>query len=293
MPVTNAKELTRTFENELGKVPKAVRRWVCVLSDQTLSGSPVITTEILNATTGQAWGVPHPDNSACKLRRVEITEGYEGSPYHVLVTAEFSIVRDEELVAPADRPAVWSFEGQGIEVPALYYYSGGGNGTMYPLTNSAGDYFPNLTTSEFAIRARVTKNFTALPSAQLQATNSVNSDGYLGGGPHTWKCAGVAINYVYEEWSGVVIKYWQAVSELMYRYTGWDLQLPDVGWNFIDGGQRRRAMVFDFNNGDWVASATPVGLNGSGGMTLGAPAILVRRVAPELAFTPLFGEPPT
>jgi hypothetical protein len=209
------------------------------------------------------------------------------------VTAEYSIVRDEELLDPVSRPSIWSFEGQGIETPALYYYSGSGNGTMYPLTNSAGDYFPNLTTSEFCVRATVSKNFQNLPSAQLQATNCVNSDSYLGGGAHTWRCAGVSITYSYEEWGGNVIKFWTASSELVFRLTGWDLQLPDVGWNYIESGQRRRAMVFDFENGEYVASANPVGLNGSGGQTFGTPAILVRRVAPEIAFAPVFGTPPS
>jgi hypothetical protein len=72
------------------------------------------------------------------------------------------------------------------------------------------------------------------------------------------------------------------------------LFLPDVGWNFIDGGQKRRAMVFDFQNGEWVASANPVGLNGSGGMNFtNFPFINERRVCEEVNFSPLFGTPPT
>jgi hypothetical protein len=51
-------------------------------------------------------------------------------------------------------------------------------------------------------------------------------------------------------------------------------------------------MVFDFENGEWVASANPVGLDGSGNQTFGLPALLQRRVNQVSDFTELFGEPP-
>ena len=49
----------------------------------------------------------------------------------------------------------------------------------------------------------------------------------------------------------------------------------------------------DFENGEWIPSANPVGLNGSGAQTGSYPAILERRVLPEAAFTGLFGSPPS
>jgi len=52
-------------------------------------------------------------------------------------------------------------------------------------------------------------------------------------------------------------------------------------------------MVFDFQNGEWVASANPVALDGNGNQATGRPAILARRVNPEADFTALFGTPPT
>jgi hypothetical protein len=66
-----------------------------------------------------------------------------------------------------------------------------------------------------------------------------------------------------------------------------------VGWNYLSGGQKRRAMVFDFENGEWVASANPVGLDGSGNQTSGQPAVLQRRVNQVANFTTLFGTPPS
>lgn len=295
MGVLNTRELPRTFEREIGKAGVAIRRWVVTLSDDTLSNNPTVANDIFAATTGLNFGTPHADSSlsSWKFRKGTMQEGYEGNPYLVLMTGEYSILRDTETVSPLSRDAVWSFEGQGIEVPALYYYDGFGNGTMRPLTNSAYDYFPGLTTTEYSVRARVQKNYASLPSAQLQATNALNSDAYLGGVPHTWKCAGVNTQYTQEEWNGAVVKYWATTSEIIFRASTWNLQLPDIGWNFLAGGQKRRAMVFDFQNGEWVASANPVGLDGSGNLTLGAPAILVRRVSPETSFQTLFGTPPT
>jgi hypothetical protein len=103
----------------------------------------------------------------------------------------------------------------------------------------------------------------------------------------------VKVTTVREEFGGAIVSYWQATAELHYRQSGHNLQLPDVGWNFISGGQKRRAMVFDFENSEWIASPNPVGLDGSGNLTGGVPAILNRRVNPEANFATLFGTPPT
>jgi hypothetical protein len=103
----------------------------------------------------------------------------------------------------------------------------------------------------------------------------------------------VNATYTIEAHNNNVYTYWATTCELLYRESKWNLQLPDVGWNFIGGGQKRRAMVFDFENGEWVASANPVALNGSGGQSSGFPAILERRVNSEANFGDLFGTPPT
>jgi len=86
------------------------------------------------------------------------------------------------------------------------------------------------------------------------------------------------------------VTYFATTATLAFRQSGHNLLIPDVGFNFIAGGEKRRAMVFDFQNGEWIASPNPVGLNGSGGQTLGAPAILTRRVNPRADFS-TFGTP--
>jgi hypothetical protein len=292
MAIVSTKELARTFSQEIAKAATLKRRWVCVLSDDTLS-SPPTETALIAATTGGNWGVAHPGLSAWRLRKVDINEGFEGSPYHVEVVAEYGVVLANELLAPVDRAAVWNFEASAGDYPALFYYSGGGNGTTYPLTNSAYDYFPGLMTQESLVRATVQKNYAALPSSWFAVNNFVNSDTYLGCGPGTLRVAGITANRVTEVFGASEVSYWSATATIVFRQSGHQLQLPDIGWNFLDGGQKRRAMVFDFQNSEWVASPNPVGLNGSGAQTGGQPAILQRRVNPEAAFLAVFGTAPT
>ena len=290
MGVVSVKELARTFEHELGRSSALKRRWVCVMDD---SGAAPSFSEIVTAVFGGypvGFGVAHPDLPWRKLRKFSYTEGFEGSPYHVEAIAEYGTISDDELLAPASRDAVWSFEAQAGEFPALFYYDD--SNVKRPLTNSAYDYFPGLTTQESLVRATVVKNFATFPSSWFLANNHINSDSYLGCVPTTLKVVGINTAYTQEEFGGAIVRYWATTANLLYRESGHNLQLPDVGWNFIDGTQKRRAMVFDFQNSEWVASPNPVGLNGSGAQTGGAPAVLNRRVNPQTGFAGLFGTVP-
>lgn len=297
MGVVSVKELFRKNIYEVGKSRQLTREFVLVLSDDALTnpmneGSPFAQFLIPNVATKTQRHL-HPTYTSYACRKVTYTEGYEGSPYHVHVVAEYGIVTANELEAPVDRAAVWEFASAPGEVPALYYYDGSGNGTLRPLTNSAYDYFQGLTTQESLITAKVTKNFATLPTSWISAQNFVNDSTYLNCAEHTWKVARVNVVQSQEEFGGTVTRYWQAVAELQYRQSGHNYQLPDVGFNFIGGGQKRRCMVFDFQNDEWIPSPNPVGLDGNGNQTGGAPAILNRRVNPVADFQALFGAPPT
>jgi hypothetical protein len=288
--IVSTRELARTFENEVGSTGgTAKRRWVCMLSDDTLTGGgpPDITT-ILTATAGTAWGAYHPVHTLLRLRKLSVNERFEDNPYAIEVTGEYGLATADELLTPTSRESVWSFESKPGQVPALFYYDGS---TKYPLTNSAYDYFPGLTTDESLVQIKVTKNFSAVPSTWLGLQNFVNDATFLGCAADTVKVAGVDVQYVTEEFNNTLKQYYATTATLAYRQSGHALLLPDVGFNFIDGTQKRRAMVFDFQNGEWVASPNPVGLDGFGGMTLGAPAILTRRVNPRGSFA-TFGTPP-
>lgn len=293
MGIASTTELARTLDLEVGGRPVAKRTWAITLTNDTLEGNPPSETAILLACGIDNWGNAHPDLTTLGLRKINITERFQDSPYHVQVVAEYGTVTANELLAPTNRTAEWTFDAQPSQVPALFYYHGSGNGTRRPLTNSANDFFEGLTTDEQIVRATMSKNFTAFPLDQMQAQNCVNNAAYFGCPQYSWKVAAVKTQYVKELYNLVEVSYWATQCELVYRQSGWNLQLPDVGWNFLDGGQRRRAMVFDFKNGEWIASPNPVGLDGGGNQTLGVPDLLDRRVNAEVNFTSLFGVPPS
>lgn len=294
MGVLSAQELARTFENELGGQPRAVRTWAVTLSDDTLTGSGTNHNDVIVYLELSNYGTQHPDidNPWFGLRKITVNERFQDSPYHLQVIAEYGVVTENEVANPTDRANEWSFEGQTSEVPALFWWDGT---TKRPLVNSAYDYFEGLTTTEQLVKATVKMNLAnwgaLLP--KIQANHHVNSDGYLGCPAHTWKVAGVNTAFTIEIYNNVAHEYWATTCELLYRESGWNLYLPDVGWNYIDGGQKRRAMVFDYENAEWVASPNPVGLNGTGGMNFTTwPTILERRVNREAVFVSLFGLPP-
>jgi hypothetical protein len=298
MGVASYTELARTFENELGGSPKAVRTWAVTLSNDTLENNPTSHLAVINALGLSNYGAAHPDvnNPWFGARKVTVTERFEDSPYHVQVVAEYGVISTAELLAPTSRAAEWQFESKPSQVPALYYWDGQ---TRRPLTNSAYDYYEGLTTEELIVVAKVSKNYADFDAANgpqdlINATNKLNSNSYLGCDPNTWKVAGVSTEYVTEIYNGISYQYWRTTSEIQFRQSTWKLWLPDVGWNFLSGGQKRRAMVFDFENSEWVASPNPVALNGSGGLAIGTwPYIFDRRVNEQVNFSPLFGTPPT
>lgn len=306
MAVKSVVEMPREFEAEIGRPPVALRRWVCNLTDDALS-NPISDPDLVLATAspGLTWGNTHPTWTWLRLRKVTTSENYEGDPYKALVTAEYSAIRPEEAQNPLARDPAWSAEAGSSDVPVLYHYSGVGNGTRLPLTNSAYDYYQGLTTQEAIVRVRVRKNYgippgqispdinSVYPQTQINAINHLNNAEYGGNPAHTYKCTGVTTQLTYEVYGALVYQYWDTTSELTFRQTGWNLQLPDVGFNFLSGGQKRRAMVFDFQNAEWIASPNPVGLDGNGNQTGGAPAILNRRVLPEANFTSIFGAMPS
>ena len=294
MGVVSTKELARTFEREVGRAAVVKRRIICVLSDNTTEGTPTTELAILAAALGiteeqagtSAFGIVHPTATGWRLRKFFINEGYEGSPYHVEVVLEYGAVLASELLSPTSRGAVVSFEASSGEVPALFHFGEGGTPT--PLTNSAGDFFPGLTTQEGIVRINIQKNFSGYPSGWLGANNCVNSDTFLGCAQHTLRVSGVSAAYRQEVFGGTEIGYFESTATLLFRQTGHNLLLPDVGFNYVASGQKRRALVFDFENSQWLPSPNPIALNGSGGLASGQPEILNRRVNPEVSFSSLF-----
>jgi hypothetical protein len=122
----------------------------------------------------------------------------------------------------------------------------------------------------------------------------VNDGSYLGFPTDGVKVQGISGEQAVEQLNGQEVRYWKITSELLCRQTGWNLLLPDVGFNYIDGSVKRRADV-QGPDGEQVASANPIALNGSGGKQTGGnlPAILTRRVYKRISMSQYFGAPPS
>jgi len=279
-------ELARSGEFRFGESPGLERRFVC-----TLDNPGTTTFSQCAIACGVDIGSLHPEYTAVPCTSAEIIEGYEGSRYHVEVVYRYEINDDIlENVNPLQRPDKWTFETQGVAVPALTYFDGT---TQKPLTNSAFDYFEGLTVDEAQTKVVIESNRPTFPSNIATAlTNTVNSGSFLGAGENFWKCQGITGELRRDLVGTSIVKYWKITATLMYRQTTWNLQIPDVGFNFIGGGQKRRVMTFDFENSEWIPSPVPMGLNGSGAQTFGAPAILNRRVYRQANFSQFFGSPP-
>lgn len=287
MAITQHREMPRENSFRLGESRELTRRFVV-----THDGTPPSGVELANALQIDV-GVVHPEYPGNYVLSIDYKENYEDSQYHGEVVVKYGIADLEQLAAPVLRPPIWTFSTQGTTVPALYYYEGSGNGNLQPLTNSAYDYFTGLTTSEAQCKIVIKQNLATFPNAlAIALTNTINSSPWIGSPAYCWKCEGISGELKFEEYGAQIHRFWEVTIELLYRQTGWVLQLPDVGFNYLAGGVKRRAMVFEFQNAEWVASAGPVGLDGSGNQTLGAPAIIQRRVHREANFNAYFGSPP-
>lgn len=286
MAVIAWRELPRTGEWRFGESPELTRRFVITVN------TPGTTTPVeCAAAVGVDIGSPHPVYPSVPCITLAINEHYDESPYHIEFSATYNLAEDlVDNPNPLLRQSVWKFETMGQAVPALFYWDGA---AKKPLTNSAYDYFEGLTVDEAYTRVTIQTNLSTFPSGlATAATNRINAGSYLFGEAKTWKCQGITGEYKKELVGTSIVSYWQATSTLMYRASGWDLQLPDMGFNYLDGGQKRRVMTFDFENKEWIPSPVPMGLNGSGAQTFGAPAILSRQIYLTANFNDLFGSPP-
>jgi hypothetical protein len=292
--------LPRTFSHKFGESPTAELKFVVTVTE------PVAHQLLLN-TVGIFHGSMHPEFSYLLCTEGSVTET---DRQHAEITYRYEVPQvgsQDSQPNPLARRDVWSFSTGGSAVPALVYYQGSGNANRKALINTAGDFFESAMTEEAELRCSISGNRPAFPVAvAAQVTNCVNSDGFMGSAAHQWKCQGISGQQQVEVVSGVEIKYWSVTVELAYRQSGWNLLLPNVGWNYISGSggsaKKRRCYVFSSESEgstEQVASANVMALNDDGSIRFntdftgsGAPTVLNRRVHPEVAFTPLFGTPP-
>ncbi len=278
--------IPRTASHKFGESPTAERKYI-VTVDQ-----PTATQTLVNAV-GIFHAAVHPEFSYLRCLNIQVAET---DRHHAEITYSYELPKQEELDPnPLARPDVWSFSTGGSQVPALVYYDGSGNGNKKPLQNTAKDFFEGLTTLEAEVRASISGNRPTFPLANAAAvTNSVNASSYLGGAAHTWLCAGISGQQATEVVNDVELRYWQITVELVYRASGHNLLLPNVGWNFLENGEKKRAWVWNEDKTEKVASGSPRALTQAGGLKPDnqEPDILTRRVYPEADFSNYFGTPP-
>lgn len=278
--------LPRTFEHRFGSSPTAQRKVIITVD------APESTQNVLDAV-GIYHGAPHPEYAYLVCTSGSFTET---DRYHVEATYSYEVPQvgtSDFQPNPLARPDVWSFSTGGAQVPALVYYHGTGNGDRRPLTNAAYDYFEGLTTLEAEVRATIAWNRANFPADLAAAvTNCINASPYLWGAQHTWQCAGISAQKTTEVVNDIEINYWSGTTELVFRQSGWNLLLPNIGLNYLDGSTKKRATVK--LDGEDIAAASPVALTESGGLAAAntTPIILQRRVFREVDFSSYFGTPP-
>lgn len=278
--------LPRTFTHRFGEAPSAERKFVLTVDEPTATQAAISAIGILH-------GSQHPEFSYLRMLDASVTES---DRHHVEISYKYDVPKQENIDPnPLARPDVWSFSVGGSQVPALVYYNGNGNGDKKPLQNTAKDFFEGLTVNEAEVRATIAGNRAQFPLTEAAAvTNSVNSAAYLGGAKHKWFCAGISGQQAAEVINASEIRYWQITVELVYRASGHNLLLPNVGWNFLENGDKRRAWVWNDDKTEKVPSGTPRALNAQGGLKADdqEPDILNRRIYPEADFSSYFGSPP-
>lgn len=266
-----------------GEPPKFTRHFVVEVDNPATS-----QTEISNAC-GVAFLASHPEAYYCLAMNVSVSN-YSGSRWHYEVVWEYELPKQQNVDPnPLARADIWKWSTGGIAVPALYYYDGS---TIKSLVNSANDFFEGATTDISTLQASISGNRATFDyGLATSVTNTVNSDSYLGAPAGSWKCSGISAQPAVEVVNEVEIRYWQVEVTLEYRPDKWNLQLPDVGWNYLDGSTKKRAYVTDSESGDKVPSSNPQPLNSDGTLKTGAPNILERRVHRQVAFNSFFGQP--
>lgn len=286
MAVIAVREATgRSLTHQFGESPTAERRFIL-----TLDSPDTPTQQIINAG-GVLHLSPHPEYTYLSCTNATITEN-SPTPYHAEVVYSYSVPEQSERQPnPLARPDVWSFSTSGAAIPAFYYFDGD---TPKVLVNSAGDFFEGAMSDESEVRATIQSNRPEFPlGLASQVTNCVNSDGYLDAPQYHWKCAGISAAQATEVVNEVEVRYWQITAELIFRQTGWELQLPNVGYNVIEAGKKIRGYVLDPDDKTTrIPCANPIALNSDGTIKSGAPDILKRRVHRAVPFAPLFGSPP-
>jgi hypothetical protein len=213
----------------------------------------------------------------------------DGDPLHYKVTFTYDLLKPEDRnKSPTLRTEKFTFSGGVATAPAVIHYNAGFS-LPSPITNSAGDFLPGAEKEVADWKIHITGNKGTFPKAlAMSYVNAVNSDAWSGFPPGTLKCQSISGSYEVEDNNGTEEKYWAVSVELAYRPQGWRLQLLDVGYNQLVGGQRVPILDSLKNN-----ISEPAALSGGVAKAAGqAPNIMTFKVYDEKPFNGTFATIP-
>ena len=283
--------LPRTVTHKFGESPTAERRFVVSTDGETAQQDVLAMVGIYHLS-------PHPEWPFLLMMSVTATET---DPYHSEITYSYSMPAQEDANPnPLARPDIWNFSAGGSNVPAADFFEVEPIfkplfwEEIQPLANAAGDIFDGVTKTEAELTATISGNRANFDIAMAaEVTNSVNDGYYLGRPEYSWLCTGITAQQATEMVNDAELRYWEIAVTLIYRHSTHLLKIADVGFNFLEGGEKKRCFVVDAE-GTKVASANPMPLAADGSMLPAgqAPRILELRVHPKINFKTYFGEPP-
>lgn len=294
MGILNAKELAVvSASRKFGEPPRYSRQFVVEVDD------PATSTNLISNACGIGFLDPHPEAGYVRALNVQVSN-YEGSRWHYLVEWSYELPKQENPQQhPLARPDIWKFSTSGMSVPALTYYEGVGNNDVRSLINTADDFFEGLMMDLACLDVHISGNRANFDFQQaLSVQNALNDAPYLNGAKHTWKCEGISGQPAVEVVNEQEVRFWQVEAVLKYRPDGWPMQIPNVGWNYLDGSAKKRVYVIDPDTNEKVPASNPQALALDGSMLITSymgispPIILTRRVSPEVNFDQYFGQPP-
>ncbi|CAB4169264.1 hypothetical protein UFOVP898_54 [uncultured Caudovirales phage] len=296
MGVINVEELPRgSAQRRFGEPPTYERRWAVRVDDPATSENVVVNS------VGVGFLAPHPEAFYCKA--FNVTRDYlDGNRWLHVVTWKYEVPEQPDVDEhPLSRPDVWKWSSGGVEIPALTYYDS--NDALRALVNTAGDFFEGLTEEESTLTARISGNRATYDyNLAASVTGALNNAPYLGWAKWCWKVGSISGEQAVEVVNEQEVRFYQIEVELTAKPSTWVLQLPNVGWNYISGGQKRRSFVW-YDSGvageplQMVPASNPQPLDASGNIVTAAPGesnppmLLTRRTKKQINFVQYFGTP--
>jgi hypothetical protein len=296
MGVIDYEELPREpATRRFGEPPVLGRKWLVRVDDPATP-----ETTVVNAVP-VVFLDPHPE--ANYLRAFDVSRDYhDGNRWAHVVTWKYELPKQQNLDPnPLARPDIWKWSTGGVQIPCLTYYDN--SDTLRALVNTAGDFIEGLTEEEPTLTASISGN-RATYDYNLSASvhGALNNAPYLGFAKWCWQVNGIRGEPAVEVVNEQEIRYFKVEVELTAKASTWVLQLPNVGWNYVSAGQRKRVFVWYDPGGGvellMVPASTPQPLDSSGNIVTASPGegnppmILQRRTKKQINFPQFFGTPP-